>query len=210
ASTAQMCTCAAVSPGMSVAPRQSSVVTGPESGPTLPFGRTSLIRSSSTTTAAPPIGSAPVQSISTALVRTVRLIAVSPRQSPRRSGSVELVQGEPEARDERGHEVAHLRKVEALDVRPQALLRLRELRVARAGLLEALGVGAELLCRAHERAMRLIARIGSEERLVARLQRIRDQPEELFLRRHLDRVIGAMDLGIELLHRRRKITRQHF
>jgi len=74
-STAQMWTWASVSPGIRVAPRQSSVVTGPGSGPTLPFGRTSSMRSSSTTTAAPAIGSAPVQSISTALVKTVRLIS---------------------------------------------------------------------------------------------------------------------------------------
>src|SRR2546428_8493196 len=77
-STAQMWTWASVSPGMSVAPFRSSVVTGPASGPTVPLGRTSLMRSSSTTTAAPSTGSAPVQSISSALVRIVRLmIAVS-------------------------------------------------------------------------------------------------------------------------------------
>src|SRR5439155_1683300 len=54
------------------------VVTGPGSGPTLPLGRTSLMRSSSTTTAAPSTGSAPVQSMSNVLVRIVRLIAPPP------------------------------------------------------------------------------------------------------------------------------------
>src|SRR5947208_6163693 len=73
-STAQMWTWASVSPGMRVAPRRSSVVIGPASGPTFPLGRTSLMRSSSTTTAAPSTGSAPVQSISSALVRTVTLM----------------------------------------------------------------------------------------------------------------------------------------
>src|SRR5439155_862309 len=76
--TAQMWTWASVSPGISVAPLQSSVVTGPGSGPTLPLGRTSLMRSSSTTTAAPSTGSAPVQSMSNVLVRIVRLIAPPP------------------------------------------------------------------------------------------------------------------------------------
>src|SRR5438477_12905668 len=52
-------------------PLQSSVVTRPGCGPTLPFGSTSLMRSSSTTTAAPSTGSAPVQSIRRALVKTV-------------------------------------------------------------------------------------------------------------------------------------------
>src|SRR5439155_16051309 len=73
-STAQMWTWASVSPGMSVAPRRSSVVIGPASGPTFPLGRTSLMRSSSTTTAAPSTGSAPVQSMRSALVRIVRLM----------------------------------------------------------------------------------------------------------------------------------------
>src|SRR3954467_9423847 len=72
--TAQMWTCASVRPGISVAPLRSSVVTGPGSAPTLPLGSTSLIRSSSTTTAAPSTGSAPVQSIRNALVKTVRLM----------------------------------------------------------------------------------------------------------------------------------------
>src|SRR5439155_3007194 len=72
--TAQMCTWASVRPGMSVAPAQSIVVTGPGSAPDPPLARTSLIRSSSTITVAPSTGSAPVQSIRNALVKTVRLI----------------------------------------------------------------------------------------------------------------------------------------
>src|SRR5438128_2897597 len=74
-STAQMCTCASVRPGISVAPLQSIVVTGPGNAPAFPCGRTSLIRSSSTTTAAASIGSAPVQSTRNAFVNTVILIA---------------------------------------------------------------------------------------------------------------------------------------
>src|SRR5205823_6619422 len=66
---------ASVSPGISVAPLQSSVVTGPGSAPTVPWRATSLMVSSSTTTAAPSTGSAPVQSITNALVKTVMLIA---------------------------------------------------------------------------------------------------------------------------------------
>src|SRR5262249_10156466 len=77
--TAQMCTWASVSPGISVMPLQSSVVTRPGSGPTLPCRRTSLMRSSSTTTAAPSAGSAPVQSISRALAKTVMAIVATPR-----------------------------------------------------------------------------------------------------------------------------------
>src|SRR5947208_6936592 len=72
---AQMWTWASVSPGISVAPLQSSVVTGPGSAPTVPWRATSLMVSSSTTTAAPSTGSAPVQSITNALVKTVMLIA---------------------------------------------------------------------------------------------------------------------------------------
>src|SRR5262245_58023615 len=69
--TAQMCTWASVRPGMSVLPPRSSVVTRLGSAPTCPLGAMSLIRSSSTTTAAPSMGSAPVQSIRNALVKTV-------------------------------------------------------------------------------------------------------------------------------------------
>src|SRR4051794_18373702 len=69
--TAQMCTWASVRPGISVMPRRSSVVTRPGCGPTLPWRSTSLMRSSSTTTAAPSTRAAPVQSISRGLVKTV-------------------------------------------------------------------------------------------------------------------------------------------
>src|SRR3989449_5755038 len=72
---AQMWTWASVSRGISVAPLQSSVVTGPGSAPTVPWRATSLMVSSSTTTAAPSTGSAPVQSITNALMKTVMLIA---------------------------------------------------------------------------------------------------------------------------------------
>src|SRR5213593_2345357 len=82
--TAQMWTWASVSPGISVAPLQSSVVTGPGSAPTLPWRTTSLMRSSSTTTAAPSTGSPPVQSMRNVLVKTVMLIGrLSPVALPR-------------------------------------------------------------------------------------------------------------------------------
>src|SRR5213594_1898320 len=122
--------------------------------------------------------------------------------------SVQLVQREPEARDERLQEVAHLRQVEALDARAQGLLGLGELGVAGAGLLEALKIGAELVGRLHELAVCAVARLGSEEGLVARLQRVGDQRKELLFRRGLDRAIRALDLGIELLHGRGKIAGQ--
>src|SRR6266850_3818489 len=99
--------------------------------------------------------------------------------------SVQLVERQSEARDERLDEVAHLRQIEALDARPQGLLGLGELGIAGAGLLEALEIGAELVGRLHQIAMRAVARIGPEEGLVARLQRIGDQREELLLRRGL-------------------------
>src|SRR5438093_5999455 len=120
--------------------------------------------------------------------------------------SVQLVQREPEARDERLQEVADLRKVETLDVRAQGFLGLGELGVAGAGLLEALEVGAELVGRPHQLAVRAVARLGSEEGLVARLQRGGAQRKELLFRRGLDRAIRALDLGIELLHGRAKIA----
>src|SRR5262249_46055382 len=73
--TAHMCTWASVRPGMRVRPLRSSVSTEPRSGPTLPEAITSLIRSPSSTTAAPSTGSRPVQSMRKALVRTVRDMA---------------------------------------------------------------------------------------------------------------------------------------
>src|SRR5512145_1556414 len=79
--TAQMCTWASVSPGMSVLPLRSSVVTRPGREPTTPLVATSLMRSSSTTTAAPSTGSAPVQSMRNAFVKTVRLMIGSVRLS---------------------------------------------------------------------------------------------------------------------------------
>ena len=56
---------------MRVRPPRSSVSTRPGSGPTRPDEMTSTMRSPSTTTAAPSIGSLPVQSIRNALVNTV-------------------------------------------------------------------------------------------------------------------------------------------
>src|SRR5436309_7847078 len=109
------------------------------------------------------------------------------RISSRGSGSVELVQGEPEARDERLQEVADLREIESLDARPQALLGLGELRVAGSRLLETLEVGADLVSRVQQHAVRVVAGARPEERLVGRLQRVGDQPEELLLRGRLDR-----------------------
>src|SRR4029450_9352322 len=71
-STAHMCTWASVRPAMRVRPRRSTVSTLPRRGPTLPDRMTSLMRSPSTTTAAPSTGSLPVPSMRKALVRTVR------------------------------------------------------------------------------------------------------------------------------------------
>src|SRR5437667_11077897 len=76
-STAHMCTWASVRPGMRVRPRRSTVSTLPSSGPTLPERMTSLMRSPSTTTAAPSTGSLPVQSIRNAFISTVVGMAVS-------------------------------------------------------------------------------------------------------------------------------------
>src|SRR3990172_8457809 len=74
-STAQTWTWASVRPGMSVRPLRSSVSTLPRIGPTRPERMTSLMRSPSTTTAAPSTGSLPAQSIRNALVRTVMAMA---------------------------------------------------------------------------------------------------------------------------------------
>src|SRR5947199_6104667 len=76
-STAHMWTCASVKPGISVRPLRSRVVILPLRGPTLPERMTSLIRSPSTTTAAPSTGSLPVQSIRNAFISTVVGMAVS-------------------------------------------------------------------------------------------------------------------------------------
>src|SRR6266511_4391016 len=76
-STAHTCTWASVRPGMRVRPRRSRVSTLPRRGPTLPERMTSLMRSPSTTTAAPSTGSLPVPSIRNALVRTMRATRAS-------------------------------------------------------------------------------------------------------------------------------------
>src|SRR5258706_1545333 len=113
--------------------------------------------------------------------RTIERASNAFRRRMRCPPSVQLVERQSEARDERLDEVAHLRQIEALDARPQGLLGLGELGIAGAGLLEALEIGAELVGRLHQIAMRAVARIGSEEGLVARPQRIGDQREELLL-----------------------------
>ena len=76
-STAQTWTWASVRPGMSVRPLRSSVSTLPSRAPTRPERSTSLMRSPSTTTAAPSAGSLPVQSIRNAFVRTVMAMPAS-------------------------------------------------------------------------------------------------------------------------------------
>src|SRR5262249_52670165 len=136
---------------------------------------------------------------SSALTRRIR----SP--SIQCSGSVQLVEREVEARDERLQEIADLRQVEILDARPQGFLGLGELRVTGSGLLETLEIGAELVGGLHQVAVHAIARVGPEERLVARPERLGDPPEKPFLRCGLDRMVRALDLGIELLHRRRQV-----
>src|SRR4029450_9853813 len=72
---------------------------------------------------------APSGPASSALTRRIR----SP--SIQLSGSVQLVEREAEARDERLQEVADFRQLETLHARPQRLLGLGELGVAGAGLL---------------------------------------------------------------------------
>src|SRR4029453_6091437 len=123
--------------------------------------------------------------------------------------SVQLVEREAEARDERLQEVADLRQVEALHARPRRLPGRGELGVAGAGLLQTLEIGAELVGGLHQVAVRAIARVGPEEGLVARLEGLGNQREELLLRRGLDRVICALDLGFELLHRSGEIAGQN-
>src|SRR5262245_5143460 len=140
---------------------------------------------------------------SSALTRRIPSPSIQP------SGSVQLVEREAEARDERLQEVADLRQVETLHARPQRLLGLAELEVAGLSFLETLEIGAELVGGLDEVAVRSIARVGPEERLVARPERIGNHREELFFRRGLDRVVRALDLGIELLHRRRQVTGQY-
>src|SRR5262245_180438 len=139
---------------------------------------------------------------SSALTRRIPSPSIQP------SGSVQLVEREAEARDECLQEVADLRQVEALHARPQRLLGLAELEVAGLSFLETLEIGAELVGGLDEVAVRAIARVGPEERLVARPERLGNPPQELFLRRGLDRVVRALDLGIELLHRCRQIASQ--
>src|SRR5512138_3455288 len=127
---------------------------------------------------------------SSALTRGIRPPSIRPL------GSVQLVERETEARHERLQEIADFRQVETLHARPQRLFGLAELGVAGAGFLETLEIGAELVGGLHQVAVRAIARVRPEERGVARPERLGNQGEELFLRRRLDRVVRAMDLGI--------------
>src|SRR5215813_1128411 len=80
---------------MSVAPAQSIVVTGPDSGPGPPLARTSLMRSSSTITVALSIGSAPVQSIRNAFVNAVMLICGDLPGSARTAGGERSARAAP-------------------------------------------------------------------------------------------------------------------
>src|SRR5262249_58578126 len=82
-STAHTWTWASVRPGMRVRPLRSRVSTRPLRAPTRPERITSLIRSPSTTTAAPSSGSRPVPSIRSALAKTVMPAMASPRPLPR-------------------------------------------------------------------------------------------------------------------------------
>src|SRR4029434_4480047 len=100
-----------------------------------------------------------LETASSALTRRIR----SP--SIQLSGSVQLVEREAEARDERLQEVADFRQLETLHARPQRLLGLGELGVAGAGLLQTLEIGAELVGGLHQVAVNAIARVGPEERL---------------------------------------------
>src|SRR5207245_2495127 len=116
---------------------------------------TSLVRARSWARAAP----APASPRATARAsRTFRRRIEPPWASSGGSriqpvGSVELVECEPEARHEGLQEVADFREVDPLHGRPQGLLRLGELRIAGADLLEALDVGAQLVRGAHELAV---------------------------------------------------------
>src|SRR5256886_2253319 len=121
-------------------------------------------------------------------------------------GSVELVEREPEARDEGLQEVADFREVDPLHARPQGLLGLRELRVAGRGLLETLEVGAQLVRGADELAVGAVRVARPEVRLVVRPERVGDHAEELLSRRGLDRVVGPLDVRVEFLHRRGQVA----
>src|SRR4029450_1352557 len=152
---------------------------------------------------APHGGRSQLETASSALTRRIR----SP--SIQLSGSVQLVEREAEARDERLQEVADFRQLEPLPARPRRLLGLAELGVAGAGLFETLEIGAELVGGLHQVAVNAIARVGPEERLVAWPERLGNEREELLFRRGLDRMVRALDLGIELLHRRRHVAGQY-
>src|SRR5882762_8206122 len=130
------------------------------------------------------------------------------KDTTRRAASLELVQGQPEARDERLQEVSDFRQAEAVDAPTQGPLGLREFRIARAHLLEALEVGAELVRRRHQLTVLAVPVAGKEEGRVVRSERVGDHRQEPFLRRGLDRMIRTLDLGIELLDGGGKVARE--
>src|SRR3989449_6682442 len=132
--------------------------------------------------------------------------ASSEDQGYNQSGSVELVECEPEARHEGLQEVADFREVDPLHSRPQGLFRLSKLRVAGGDLLEALDVGAQLVRGAHELAVDAVRLARREVWLVVGPERAGDHPEELLPGRGLDRVVGPLDLGVERLDRRGQVA----
>src|SRR2546425_6496198 len=132
--------------------------------------------------------------------------ASSEDQGYNQSGSVELVECEPEARHEGLQEVADFREVDPLHSRPQGLFRLSKLRVAGGDLLEALDVGAQLVRGAHELAVDAVRLARREVWLVVGPERAGDHPEELLPGRGLDRVVGVLDVGVELFDGRRQVA----
>src|SRR5215475_11181495 len=118
----------------------------------------------------------------------------------------QLVEGQAEAGHEGREEVAHLREVGALDALAQHLLRLGELAVPGAGLLQTLDVGAELVRGLDELEVGGLARPRREQRPKVGPQLRGDRAQELLARHALDGVIRGLDVRVEVLHGPRQIA----
>src|SRR5262245_6342980 len=123
--------------------------------------------------------------------------------------SLQLIEGQPEARQEGLEEIAHLGQFERFHGRPERALGLGKFRVARAHLLDTLDVRAQLVGGTDQLEVDPIVGIGAEERLVGAAERLGQHREEARLRRRLDVAVRMVDLRVEGLHRRRQVAGEH-
>ena len=111
-------------------------------------------------------------------------------------------------REEFVEETIGLRQMQATHRFPEAFLRLEEICIPHAPLLQAFDERRELVRRLYDLRDR---RVGfKQQRPVALLQLRRQKRQQLFAADSLDLLVGILDLGVIILDRRRQIAGQDF